>query len=488
MRTGTPEEDTLRLIPGERPEKPDEAEGPSEGSGAEGRAAEPRESRRSSVQDEGAGRRIDIPGGGRGGRSGESGMDVPRETGDRRKKRILYGALAAVALIAVTVFVARLEPAAPTVEREVLLFGTVERGSFVREVRGPGRLVPEHIVFVSAVSGGRVDRVHAQPGAEVSQGTLLLELSNPDVELEALQAQQQLTAARATLIELRQSLRSEMLTQEARLATVRADYREAARLAEADSALLARQLISRNEASRTRERAEALRIELETDRRRLELLHESVDQQLTVQQEQVGRLESILEYQQRRVASMRVESPADGVLQDLNLEVGQFVQSGTTLARVAQPGQLKAELQIPETQARDVQIGQTALIDTRTDTIRGQVRRVDPNVQNASVLVEVSLEDGLPPGARPDLSVDGTIEIERLEDVLHVDRPAYGSSHSTVSLFRVVDGGGEAVRATVRLGRSSVNRIEVLEGLEEGDEIILSDMSRYDDTDRVRIR
>lgn len=415
-------------------------------------------------------------------------MDVPRETGDRRKKRILYGILAGVALIAVTVFIARLEPAAPSVDREILLFGTVERGSFVREVRGPGRLVPEHIVFVSALTGGRVDRVHAQPGAEVNQGTLLLELSNPDVELEALQAQQQLTAARAGLVEVRRSLRSELLIQEAQVATVRAEYREAARRAEADSALLARQLISRNEASRTSELADALRVQLEAEQRRLELVQETSGEQISVQEEQVARLESILEYQRRRVASMGVEAPTDGVLQDLNLEVGQYVQSGTVLARVAQPGELKAELQIPETQARDVQIGQTALIDTRTDTIRGTVRRIDPNVQNASVLVDVSLDEGLPPGARPDLSVDGTIEIERLADVLHVDRPAYGSSHSTVSLFRLVARDDEAVRTTVRLGRSSVNRIEVLEGLEAGDEIILSDMSRYDDADRVRIR
>lgn len=423
-----------------------------------------------------------------GGRAGESRMDIPRETGGRRRKKILLGVLGAAALAAVTIFVARLEPAAPAVDREVLLFGTVERGSFVRQVRGPGRLVPERIVFISAVSGGRVERVHVQPGTEVTEGTLLLELGNPDVELEALQAQQQLTSARAELVELERRLRSDLLAQEARVAAVRAEHAEAARRAEADSALLARQLISRNEAQRTRERAEALRIELDTETRRLELLRESLGRQLAVQEEQVERLESIQAYQRRRVASMRVASPADGVLQDLDLEVGQFVQSGTTLARVAQPGRLKAEIQVPETQARDVQIGQAALIDTRTDTIPGRVRRVDPNVQNGSVLVEVSLEGEPPPGARPDLSVDGTIEIERLDDVLHVDRPAYGSSHATVSLFRVVNDGSDAVRTTVRLGRSSVNRIEVVEGLEEGDVIVLSDMSRYDDADRVRIR
>lgn len=414
-------------------------------------------------------------------------MDIPREPKGNKRKFILIG-VGVLALIAVAVFLARLEPAAPSVDRDVLLFGTVERGSFVREVRGPGTLVPERIVYIAALSGGRVEQVHAQPGEEVQAGALLLEMTNPDVELEALQAQQQLTMARAGLLELRRNLGSQRLAQEAAMATASAEYQEARRRAQADSALAERQLISANEARRTAELAEARRIQYEAERRSLELIHDTYDQQIAVQEEQVRRLGSILQYQERRVESMRVTSPSDGVIQDLALEVGQWVQSGTTLARVAQPGHLKAELRIPETQAADVQVGQTAVIDTRTAEVEGRVRRVDPNVQNASVLVEVSLEGDLPSGARPDLSVDGTIEIERLEDVLHVDRPAYGQSHATVSLFKLVRDGEEAVRVTARLGRSSVNRIEVVEGLEEGDTIILSDMSRHDDTDRVRIR
>lgn len=413
-------------------------------------------------------------------------MDIPREQKGDRKKYIWVGA-AAVAVVAITVALARLEPAAPSVDRDILLFGTVERGTFVREVRGPGTLVPEQMVFVSAVAGGRVEEVFVDPGETVEAGTVLLTMSNPDVELQSLQAQQQLTSARAGVVELRRSLGSQVLAQEAAVASTRAEYQEARRQAESDSALVERQLISRNEASRSRERAQALAIQLENEEGQLELLRQTMEEQLAVQREQVQRLESILAYQERRVESLRVSAGAGGVLQDLSLEVGQWVQPGTTLARVAKPDRLKAELRIPETQARDVQVGQRALIDTRNDTIQGSVRRVDPNVQNASVLVEVNLEEELPPGARPDLSVDGTIEIERLEDVLYVDRPVYGQSHSTVSLFKVTPGESEAVRVTVRLGRSSVNQIEVLDGLEEGDTIILSDMSQWDDADRVRI-
>jgi len=418
---------------------------------------------------------------------GPSLMDIPREPPTRWKGKV---ALAAVALAAVvlTIHLARLEPAAPSVDRNVLLMGTVERGTFTREVRGPGTLVPEEVVHLSAVAGGRVEQVHVRPGAEVVRGAVLLEMTNPDVELEHLQAQQQLTQARAGVLELRRTLRSQLADREASLAAARADYEEARRQAATDSALAERDLISRNEADRTRELVEAREARMTAERRSLALLAETLDEQVEVQEEQVRQLTLILDSRNRRLEALRVTAPTDGVLQDLNLEVGQWVQSGTTLARIAQPGRLMAELRIPETQVRDVQVGQSVVIDTRSDRAPGSVRRVDPNVQNAAVVVEVSLEGELPAGARPDLNVDGIIEIERLEDVLHVDRPAYGQSHATVSLFRMVPGRNEAVRVPVRLGRSSVNRIEIVEGLEEGDVIVLSDMSRWDAHDRVRIR
>lgn len=426
------------------------------------------------------GQRIDLGTGG-------PGMDVKRSPGGKNKRNLYIG-LGLAAVVVVTILLTRLGPAAPSVDRDILLFGTVERGSFVREVRGPGTLVPEQMVYVSALTGGRVEQVLVDPGAEIADTTVLLVLSNPDVELEALQAQQQYTAARAGLLDLRRSLGTMVLQQKSAVATARAEYQDARREAAAFEELVAQNTVSENEASRATERAEAADVRLQAETDRLSLLEETVDSQLAVQREQVQRLASIVAYQERRVESMRVTAGADGVIQDLSLEVGQWVQPGTRLARVAKPGRLKAELRIPETQARDVQIGQPVVIDTRRDSVAGAVRRVDPNVQDGSVLVEVRITDALPPGARPDLSVDGTIELERLSDVLHVDRPAYGQAHSSVSLFKVLDGEKEAVRVTAGLGRSSVNRIEVVEGLREGDVIIITDMGRFDDADRVRIK
>jgi len=414
-------------------------------------------------------------------------MDTKRAPVGKRKRNVLIG-VGVGALLLVTFLVSRLEPAAQSVDRDIQLLGTVQRGSFVREVRGPGRLVPEQMVFVSALTGGRVEQVLVEPGEAVEATTVVVVLSNPDVELESLQAQQQLTAARGRLVELDRTLATMVLQQGAVLAAAEAELQDAQREADAFRELVDNQTVSRNEASRAFERAATARVALQTERSRLDLLDGTVDDQIDVQRELVQRLGSIVQYQRNRVESMRVPAGASGEIQDLDLEVGQWVQPGTTLTRVAQPGQLMAELRIPETQARDVQVGQTAIIDTRTDSIAGIVRRVDPSVQNGSVLVEVRLTGELPLGARPDLSVDGTIELERLENVLHVERPTYGQANSSVSLFRLAPDGDEAFRVTVRLGRSSVKEIEILEGLEEGDTIILSDLSRVQDADRIRLR
>ncbi len=414
-------------------------------------------------------------------------MDVLREAPRSRRKPLLIGAGAGAAVL-VALVLALMKPAVPSIQRTSVLIGAVERGPMVRAVRGPGTLVPEEMRYVSALTAGRVERVFVEPGETVEEGTVLLQLSNPDVELEALQADQQWTAAQAGLMQLRRTLGTEKLAQQAAVATARADWLEQDRRAESDSVFALRELISLNEALRSREQAEAASIRLDTEEQRYELLAGTIDGQLAVQAQQVDRLHSIYQYQRRRVESMAVRAGAAGVLQDLSLEPGQWVQSGTTLARVAHPGRLKAELRIPQTQAREVQIGQRTVIDTRSDLIEGRVKRVDPNVQNGAVLVEVALEGELPRGARPDLNVDGTIEIERLDDVLHVGRPVYGQSNSTVGLFMLVDGGGAAIRVAVRLGASSVNQIEILEGLKQGDEVILSDMSRWDDTERVRLK
>jgi len=427
------------------------------------------------------------PGAGESGSGRLSGMDIKRAP-KGKKRRNLYIGLGVVGLILVTYLLSQLEPAAPTADRNVIVLGTVERGEMVREVRGSGTLVPERVQFVAAVTAGRVESVYFEPGQVVGPEDVLVVLSNPDVELQVLEAEQQWTAAQATLVSLRQTLGTSLLAQEGSVADTRARYQEARRQAEAYASLADNEWVSGNEYENARDNADALSERLRTEEAQLSLLKETIDERLAVQRDQVDRLHNIYRYYQERSANMKVKAGADGVLQDFDLEVGQWVQSGTTLARVAKPERLKAELRIPQTQARDVQVGQSAYIDTRTDTIPGRVRRVDPNVQGGSVLVEVTLLGDLPAGARPDLNIDGTVELERLNDVLHVGRPAYGQSHSTVSLFRVVDGGDAAERVTVELGRSSVNQIEVVEGLREGDTIILSDMSRYDDVDRVRIR
>lgn len=413
-------------------------------------------------------------------------MDVAVESGPDRS-RWWIAAAGAVALVLAGVLLVRLDPAVPAVDRATVLVDEVRRGTLVQEVRGPGVLVPERVRIVSALTAGRVDRVLAEPGQTVEPGTVLLELSNPDVELEALQAQRQLTAAHGELMSLRRSLGTELLQQEAAVAAARADWLDARRQAVVDSTLAARELISRNDALRSAEQAEAKAEKLRTERERTELLRETMSDQVLVQEEQVDRLRSIREYQARRVASMRVTAGETGVLQDLTLEVGQWVQSGTVLARVARPGRLRAELRVPQTQARDLQPGQRALVDTRREIVPGRVKRVDPNVQNGSVLVEVTLEGELPAGARPDLSVDGSIEVRRLEDVLHVQRPPAVQAESRAGVFVLEGDGGVARRTSVRFGAGSVDRIAVEDGLRAGDRVIVSDMSRWDDEERVRI-
>lgn len=421
------------------------------------------------------------------GRAGPSLMDITRAPAKRwRGKAAISVAVLAAGLLGV--WLSGLGPAVPRVDRDAVLLGTVERGSFTREVRGPGTLVSEEVIHLTAVAGGRVEQVHVRPGDHVTEGAVLVEMTNPDVELEHLQSQQQLTQARATLLELRRSLQSQLASQQAAVESAWADNEEAQRRARMDSVLAERRLIPLNDARHSADLAVARAAQLEAQRRGLALLDGSLEEHLAIQQQQVRQLTDIRESRRRRLDSLKITAPVSGVLQGLNLEVGQWMQSGTTLARVAQPDRLMAELRIPEVQIREVLVGQSAIIDTRSDRVHGVVRRVDPNVRDAAVLVEVSLNGELPQGARPDLNVDGVIEIERLEGVLHVDRPARGQSHASVALFRLVPGTSEAVRTPVRLGRSSVNRIEIVDGLAEGDIVILSDMTRWDDYDRVTLR
>ncbi len=414
-------------------------------------------------------------------------MDVPRKPAPKRRRWVLGGAaLTAVGLG--TLALGRMEPAAPTVERSTIWTDTVRRGEMVRQVKGPGTLVAQEIRWVSSVTPGRVDRKLVEPGTRVTAGTVLVELSNPDVERQALEAQRQLTAAQAALAALRVNLENQRLTQEATVATVSADQREAARQARSNEALASRELAAPMEVERARDRASELGTRLRVEQQRLRFISGALRGQLAAQEQEVAMLRTLAAFQQRQIDAMKVRAASDGVLQELPVETGQWVVSGQTLAKVVQPGRLKAALRIPETQAKDVAVGQLSTIDTRNGVVRGRVVRIDPAVQNGTVTVDVALEGALPAGARPDLSVDGTIDIERIADAVYVGRPASGQAESVAQLFRLSPDGKEATRATVRLGRGSASTVEVLGGLRPGDVVILSDMSAWETASRVRLR
>ncbi len=416
-------------------------------------------------------------------------MDIAREPPPKRKKYLPAG-IALAAIVLTTFGLSRLKPAAPAVDGATIWMDTVEQGLMLIRVSGPGNLVPEQIRWIPAEVQGRVERKLVQPGTDVTANTILVELSNPDVQLQLLESERQLSAAQQELVMLRSNLQTQRLNQESLIAQLRSQYLEAKRNVE-DLEELARKgegYVSDSELQTARERAEELEVRMGLETQRLEILKESEEPQLRVQQDQIERLTGIVEFQKQRIASMQVRAGIDGVLQEMDLEEGQWVMNGQTLARVVVPERLKAELRIPQTQATNVALGQDALVDTRTDTIPGKVVRIDPAAQGGVVVVDVALPEQLPRSARPGLAVEGIIEIERLEDVLFVGRPAYGQAHNTVGLFKLVDGGSHAERVNVRLGRSSVNYIEIVEGLHVGDVVILTDMSQWDAYDRVRIR
>lgn len=414
-------------------------------------------------------------------------MDIPRPTAKKSRKRIYQVAAGVGGLVVVTLFLTSLKPAAPSVDRAGLSVDSVRRGEMVREVRGPGTLVPEHIRFITALAAGRVDRVLAQPGQVVRPNTVLLVLSNPDVEIQSLQAEQQLTAARAQLVSLRTTLETQRLTQEGVVATTRTDYAAARRSADGADSLERQHLIAANDVAAARDKADELKVRYGIEQERLKLMTGTIDSQIAVQQAQVERLGQIAAFQRNVVRSLQVTAGDSGVVSDLTLQLGQWVLEGTPLAKVVQPGKLLARLQIAETQAKDVAIGQQAVIDTRNGLVKGHVTRIDPNSINGSVSVDVALQ-GKAPGMRPDLSVDGTIEIERLKNVLFTGRPAYGQPNSTVGLFRLTPDGRYADRVPVQLGRGSATTIEVLGGLKAGDSVVVSDMSQWDNVDRVRLK
>jgi len=416
-------------------------------------------------------------------------MDIPRPdvARKRRLRRVMYGVTGIILVPLITWGLSTLKPAAPTVEKATVWTDTVKRGPMLIQVRGLGTLVPEEILWIPATTDGRVVRRFVLPGSPVTADTVVLELTNPELEQLALDAEWQLRAAQAQLNSLKAQLESQLLDQKAAAATVQSEYQQAKLNAEKDEELAKLGLGASLNVKLSKAKAEALTTRNSIEQQRLQVSSDSVKAQLDAQKARVEQLRALYELKRTQLDSLRVRAGAEGVLQELPVEVGQRVTAGTILAKVAQPTRLKAQLKIPETQAKDVQIGQVASIDTRNGIIPGSVMRVDPAVQNGTVTVDVKLEGALPKGARPDLSVDGTIEIERLRDVLYVGRPAFGQPNSTVGIFKLEAGGKEAARVQVKLGRSSVNTVEILSGLQVGDQVILSDMSAWDAFNRIRL-
>ncbi|HSN71664.1 MAG TPA: HlyD family efflux transporter periplasmic adaptor subunit [Steroidobacteraceae bacterium] len=416
-------------------------------------------------------------------------MDIPRPE-NKRKRRIRQAGIgigAVVLAVLATVGLARLEPAAPSVARASVWVDTVREGEMLRQVRGPGTLVPREIRWIAAQTDGRVERIVVRPGAVVGPDTVILEMSNPDLMQQAEEARYALEAAEAEFTDTELNLRSQQLDQRAAHAVARAEYESARLQAEAEKTLSEQGIVSTLQHRRSELLAEQLKVRLEIESDRAQQFATSVEARLAAQRARLEQVRNAYERRLEQIASLSVKAGISGVLQQVPVEEGQRVTLGANIARVARPEELMAELRIAETQARDVQVGQHVAIDTRNGIVEGRVVRIDPAVQAGTVQVDVDLTGELPRGARPDLSVDGTIEIERLPSVVYAGRPAYGQPNSTVSLFKLVDGGASAVRVSVQLGRSSVNAIEIIQGLEPGEQLILSDTSAWDEYDRIRL-
>jgi len=416
-------------------------------------------------------------------------MDIPRKTAARNKKirRIIYAAVVLAAIPLITLGLSRLKPAAPSVDAGQVWPDVVKRGPMLRSVRGLGTLVPEEIRFIPAASSGRVERRLLQPGTNVSANTVLFELSNPELEQQSMEADSQLASAQAAFENRKVELESTILNQQALAATVQADYSQAKLTAESNESLYKQGLLPELQLKLSRTRAQELATRNGIEEKRLAINTEALKTQLAVQQALLDQARELAKLRRRQLEELKVRAGISGVLQEVLVQVGQQVEPGTNLARVADPKRLKADVKIAETQAKDIQIGQTATIDTRNGVVPGRVIRIDPAVINGTVTVDIRLEGELPRGARPDLSVDGTVELEKLDDVLYVGRPAFGTENSTVSLFRYDPDGKTADRVQVKFGRSSVNQIEILEGLRVGDKVILSDTSQWDNVNRIRL-
>jgi HlyD family secretion protein len=416
-------------------------------------------------------------------------VDIARPSQARKKKirRILYVAVAVIVVAGISLGVSRLKPAAPTVDKAVVWIDAVKRGSMLRSVRGSGTLVPEDIRWVNTQTSGRVERIVLRPGAQVTPDTVILELTNPQLEQAVRDAELGYKSAQAGFVNRKAELQSALLSQEANTAQIDTQYKQAALDLEANETLYKEGLISELTLKGKRGLEADLKNRLNVEKRRLEITREGINSQLAPQEADVNQRKAAWELRQRELGDLKVKAGMTGILQQVPVERGQQIGPGTNLARVANPTNLKAELRIAETQTKDIRIGQYAEVDTRNGVVKGHVSRMDPSSVGGTVGVDVIMDGPLPDGARPDLSVDGTIQLEKLENIIYVGRPAFGQENSTVTIFKVSPN-GEAHATKVKLGRASVNTIEVLEGLQPGDQVILSDMSQFDAFDRVQLK
>jgi HlyD family secretion protein len=417
-------------------------------------------------------------------------MDIQRPSNARAKKirRLIYGGVALASVTGVTYGVTRLRPAAPAVDKATIWTDDVKRGPMIRDVHGIGTLVPIDIRWIPARTDSRVERIVLRPGAIVKPESIILELSDPILQRETLDAEYQLKAAQAELQSLKVQINSELLNQKSFTANVRSDYEQAKLQHEVDEKLRAEGIGAEVTERLSKVKAEQLGIRLKLEEDRTKNAEDSAAARLLAQQSHIDQQRALYDLKRSELDSLHVRAGIDGVLQILPVDVGQHVTPSTNLARVADPRHLKAEIKIPETQAKDITIGQPASVDTRNGIVKGHVSRIDPSVQNGTVTVDVLFTEPLPNGARADLSVDGTVELENLKNVLYVGRPVRGQSDSTIGLFKLVEDGSEAVRVNVRLGKTSVNTVEILQGLKVGDKVILSDTSSVDTFDRIRLR
>src|SRR6202790_4719525 len=417
-------------------------------------------------------------------------MDIQRPSNARAKKikRILYVTAAVLLCAGVTLALSRLKPAAPSVDGSTIWPDTVKRGPMLREVRGLGTLVPEDIHWIPAQTAARVDKIVIRPGHLVQPDTVILEMSNPELQRDVLDAEYALKAAEANYANLRVQVDSDLMNQKANEANVRSDFEQAHLQHVVDEKLFKEGIGSDHIRNLSRVKEEQLEIRVKLEGERTKIAADSAKARLAAQQAKIDEQKALYQLKRSQVDALHVRAGIDGVLQIVPVEVGQRVTPGTNLARVADTKKLKAEIKIAETQAKDVTIGQKATIDTRNGVVNGHVSRIDPSVVNGTVTVDVAITDPLPNGARPDLSVDGTVELENLKDVLFVGRPVHGQADSTIGIFKIIEDGSEAVRLNVKLGGSSVNTIEIVQGLKIGDKVILSDMSAWDNFDRVRLK